>query len=76
MNIIHNAVKYSPRGGVIAVAVRCETGGNIRLEVVDNGPGIAPEHSARIFDRFYRVDESRSREAGGAGLGFPSRNGR
>ena len=70
VNIIHNAVKHSPVGGAISVGVHCEPAGNIRIEVADSGPGIAPEHSARIFDRFYRVDESRSREAGGAGLGL------
>jgi heavy metal sensor kinase len=70
VNIIHNAVKHSPVGGTIAVGVHCEPAGSILLEVADSGPGIAPEHSARIFDRFYRVDESRSREAGGAGLGL------
>jgi heavy metal sensor kinase len=70
VNIIHNAVKYSPVGGEIRVGVHCTTTGGVRLEVVDSGPGIAPEHSERIFDRFYRVDESRSREAGGAGLGL------
>jgi heavy metal sensor kinase len=70
VNIIHNAVKYSPAGGTISVGVHYEPEGSIRLDVVDSGPGIAPEHSARIFDRFYRVDESRSREAGGAGLGL------
>ena len=70
VNIIHNAVKYSPVGGEISVGVDREPDGSIRMEVVDSGPGIAPEHSARIFDRFYRVDESRSREAGGSGLGL------
>src|ERR1700693_1842913 len=70
VNIIHNAVKYSPVGGLISVGVRYEPEGSIRLEVVDSGPGIAPEHSTKIFDRFYRLDESRSREAGGAGLGL------
>jgi heavy metal sensor kinase len=70
VNIVHNAVKYSPIGGAISVRVRYEAAGGIRIEVADSGPGIAPEHSRKIFDRFYRVDESRSREAGGAGLGL------
>jgi heavy metal sensor kinase len=70
VNIIHNAVKYSPEGGMISIGVHYGPEGGIRLDVIDSGPGIAAEHSARIFDRFYRVDESRSREAGGAGLGL------
>jgi heavy metal sensor kinase len=70
VNVIHNAVKYSPVGGAISVRVKHESAGNLRLEIADNGPGIAPEHSTRIFDRFYRVDESRSRGQGGAGLGL------
>ncbi|HXM46123.1 MAG TPA: ATP-binding protein [Bryobacteraceae bacterium] len=70
VNIIHNAVKYSPPGGLVSVSVLDAPAGSIRLEVADTGPGIAPEHFARIFDRFYRVDESRSREFGGAGLGL------
>jgi heavy metal sensor kinase len=70
VNVIHNAVKYSPVGGTIFVRVMHEPAGNLRLEVADNGPGVASEHSAKIFDRFYRVDESRSRGQGGAGLGL------
>jgi signal transduction histidine kinase len=70
VNIIHNAVKYSPAGGAISVRVRDEPGGMIGLEVGDSGPGIAPEHVDKIFNRFYRVDESRSREVGGTGLGL------
>jgi len=70
VNIIHNAVKYSPIGGMISIGVHYEPEGTIRLDVMDSGPGIPPEHSAKIFDRFYRIDESRSREAGGAGLGL------
>jgi heavy metal sensor kinase len=69
VNIIHNAVKYSPAGSAISVRVRQDSAG-VCLEVADGGPGISVEHSGRIFDRFYRVDESRSREAGGAGLGL------
>jgi len=70
VNIIHNAVKYSPAGGMISVSVKREPEGSICLEVIDNGPGIAPEHAGRIFDRFYRADESRSRADGGVGLGL------
>jgi heavy metal sensor kinase len=70
VNIIHNAVKYSPVGGAISVRVKQEPAGTLRWEVADSGPGIAAEHSERVFDRFYRVDESRSREPGGAGLGL------
>jgi heavy metal sensor kinase len=70
VNVIHNAVKYTPPGGSISVSVHDQAPGSIQVEVADTGPGIAPEHSARVFDRFYRVDESRSREAGGAGLGL------
>jgi heavy metal sensor kinase len=69
VNIIHNAVKHSPLGGTISVEVHCEPAG-VQLEVTDDGPGIAPEHAARVFDRFYRADESRSRDEGGAGLGL------
>jgi heavy metal sensor kinase len=70
VNIIHNAVKYSRPGGSITVRVHAAPAESVQLEVADTGPGIASEHSARIFDRFYRVDESRSREFGGAGLGL------
>jgi len=70
VNIIHNAVKYSRPGGSITVRVHAAPAESVQLEVADTGPGIASEHSARVFDRFYRVDESRSREFGGAGLGL------
>jgi heavy metal sensor kinase len=70
VNIIHNAVKYSPVGSAIFVKLYIEPTGSIRLDVADSGPGIAPQHSEKIFDRFYRVDESRSREGGGTGLGL------
>jgi hypothetical protein len=60
VNIMHNAVKYSPRDGSISVSVQGSLAGDIHIEVADSGPGIPPEHAARIFDRFYRVDESRS----------------
>ncbi len=70
VNIIHNAVKFSPVGGAISVTVGANDNGGVRVAIADNGPGIAAEHAGRIFDRFYRVDESRSRQFGGAGLGL------
>ena len=70
INVLHNAIKYSPEGAPISIAVEaCGTDG-IAIEVRDCGPGIAPEHAERIFDRFYRVDQGRSRDAGGFGLGL------
>jgi heavy metal sensor kinase len=69
MNLIHNAIKYTPNGGTITVEVNA-TGGRPIIEVRDTGPGIPTAHRDRIFDRFYRVDASRSREDGGVGLGL------
>ena len=69
VNVIDNAVKYSPLRATVMVVV-ASAGGEAIVDIKDDGPGIAPEHQARIFDRFYRVDKSRSREAGGAGLGL------
>ncbi|MGH9420749.1 MAG: sensor histidine kinase, partial [Thermoanaerobaculia bacterium] len=68
-NVLDNAIKYSPAGASIAVAVRPE-GDHAVVEVTDEGPGIAAEHRERIFDRFFRVDTARSRDAGGTGLGL------
>jgi two-component system phosphate regulon sensor histidine kinase PhoR len=68
-NLIENAIKYVPEGGKISVF--WEAGENeIRLRVLDNGPGIAPDQQARIFERFYRIDTARTREQGGTGLGL------
>ena len=69
LNLIDNAIKYSPAGGNISVRVRCE-GDRCVLEVADDGPGVPAEHSGLVFNRFYRVDRARSRDAGGAGLGL------
>ncbi len=69
VNLIDNAVKFSPRGA--AVQVRgSRRDGQVVLEVCDRGPGIAPEHLPRLFERFYRVDKARSRSLGGTGLGL------
>jgi heavy metal sensor kinase len=69
MNLIHNAIKYTPNGGTISVAVNAKDGLAV-IEVRDTGPGIPAAHQGRVFDRFYRVDTSRSRESGGVGLGL------
>jgi len=68
-NLVDNAVKYGREGGAIRIAGAGEQGA-VRIEVEDDGPGIAPEHLPRIFERFYRVDKGRSRDLGGTGLGL------
>jgi heavy metal sensor kinase len=70
MNVVHNAIKYTPNGGTIGVELRATSSGHAVIEVRDTGPGIPAAHRDRIFDRFYRVDASRSREEGGVGLGL------
>ncbi len=68
-NVVDNAIKYSPEQSTIAIGVRGE-GARAVVEVADEGPGIAPAYRARVFDRFFRVDEGRSRDRGGTGLGL------
>jgi heavy metal sensor kinase len=70
LNLVDNAIKYSPAGGRITVRVSTSAEGTAVLDVSDTGPGIPAEQQQRVFDRFYRVDSSRSRENGGTGLGL------
>jgi signal transduction histidine kinase len=75
MNLLDNAVKYTPYGGKITVAARSTPAG-MQITVADNGPGIPQEFQPRIFERFFRADQARTRAnsspggAGGAGLGL------
>ena len=69
INLIHNSIKYGREGGVTKISFY-DMESYILLEVSDNGLGIQPEHLPHVFDRFFRVDKSRSRDAGGTGLGL------
>lgn len=74
-NLISNAIAHTPPSSPITVAVRRVEGRDGGLpgaviEVADQGPGLTPEHAARVFERFYRADPSRSRSMGGSGLGL------
>lgn len=68
-NLVENAVRYSPPGSAIEVRAT-EQGGQITVEVADQGPGIPPEDLPHIWERFHRVEKSRSRSLGGTGLGL------
>lgn len=69
LNVLDNAVKYGPPGSTISLRVGVNRSRAV-VSIADQGPGIAPEHRAHVFDRFYRVDEGRSRAMGGTGLGL------
>lgn len=68
-NLVDNAIKYSPANGAVLVKA-IQRGNQVVITVADHGAGIAKEHLGRIFERFYRVDKSRSRKEGGTGLGL------
>jgi two-component system phosphate regulon sensor histidine kinase PhoR len=68
-NLVDNALKYCPDGASVKIDAAADKD-RVRVSVADTGPGIAPEHLPRIFERFYRVDAGRSRELGGTGLGL------
>ena len=69
VNLVDNAIKYSPEGARVTLRAIARDGA-VRVTVEDNGPGIEARHLPRIFERFYRVDASRSRSLGGTGLGL------
>jgi signal transduction histidine kinase len=68
-NFVSNAIRYSPEGGRVTIQV-LDSDGHIVFDVVDHGPGLTPEQREHVFDRFYRVDPSRSRALGGSGIGL------
>lgn len=68
-NLVDNALKYTPPGGRVEIAV-APVDGAVNVAVADDGPGIDPLHHERVFERFYRVDAGRSRDVGGTGLGL------
>ncbi len=68
-NVLHNAIKFSPAGGVVEIRGRLDDGGElVTLSVADEGPGIPPEELERIFERFFRGDRSRGTPGTGLGL--------
>ncbi len=69
-NLVNNAISYNKPGGNVWVSVKKNDEGRIVLTVKDNGIGIPEEHQERVFERFYRVDKSRSKRSGGTGLGL------
>jgi heavy metal sensor kinase len=68
-NLLDNAIKYSPAGGAVVVSTATD-GAHARLDVLDEGPGIPPDARERVFDRFARLDASRTQATGGAGIGL------
>ena len=68
--LLDNALRHAPPGGRVVLAGRAATGGAVRVEVRDTGPGIAAEDLARVFDRLYQADPARDRRTGSSGLGL------
>jgi two-component system sensor histidine kinase BaeS len=68
-NLLENAMRYTDQGGTVRIQARRE-GANVRVDIMDSGPGVSSEQLSRLFERFYRTDGSRSRDSGGAGLGL------
>jgi two-component system phosphate regulon sensor histidine kinase PhoR len=70
VNLLDNAVKYTPGGGSVTLSASALDGDRVEVVVTDTGPGIERHHLPRLFERFYRVDPGRSRDVGGTGLGL------
>jgi two-component system phosphate regulon sensor histidine kinase PhoR len=70
INLIVNSIKYGKTNGITNVGIESYSESKFIIKIIDNGEGIKQEHIPRLFERFYRVDQSRSREQGGSGLGL------
>lgn len=70
INLVVNSIKYGKLNGLTTVGIESYNKNKFIIKVIDNGEGIKEEHISRLFERFYRVDQSRSREQGGSGLGL------
>jgi signal transduction histidine kinase len=70
INLLDNAIRYTPPGGEVTVRLRATDGG-VAISVEDTGPGIESQHLPHLFERFYRADFARARDCGGTGLGLP-----
>jgi two-component system sensor histidine kinase BaeS len=68
-NLLANALRYTPQGGAVTVLISQQAKA-LQIAVEDSGPGLSPEQISHIFERFYRTDEARQRDSGGAGLGL------
>jgi two-component system sensor histidine kinase VicK len=69
-NLVRNAINHTPQGGAVRIEVGADDSDSVFVAVSDTGAGIAKDDLDRVFDRFYRTDEGRSRDAGGFGLGL------
>jgi heavy metal sensor kinase len=70
MNVLHNAIRYTQTGGRITILLDTTDDRQAVIDIIDNGPGIPEAERSKVFGRFYRIDKSRSRIEGGAGLGL------
>jgi two-component system phosphate regulon sensor histidine kinase PhoR len=70
INLLHNSIKFTPPGGSIRLAAAADDAGGVRVAVSDTGIGMSEEEQAHVFERFYKADQARGREAGGSGLGL------
>ena len=70
INLVVNSIKYGRTNGTTTIGIESYSENKFIIKVIDDGEGIKQEHLSRLFERFYRVDQSRSRDQGGSGLGL------